>query len=72
MVGTQGAIFHTCVCVCVFQTVQSEQPLSDEGGAKVNISSAVLEDSLRINETAEGLCVCFYSQFEFVHEKPGN
>lgn len=46
---------YVCVCVCVFQTVHSEQPLSEEGGAKLHISSAVLEESRRIIEAAEGL-----------------
>lgn len=42
------------MCVRVFQTVQSERSLSEEGGAKLNISAAVLEESLQIYETAEG------------------
>ncbi|XP_029282402.1 laminin subunit alpha-1-like, partial [Cottoperca gobio] len=36
-------------------TVQSEQPLSVEGGAKLKVSSAVLEESRLVNETAAGL-----------------
>lgn len=42
------------MCARVFQTVQSERSLSEEGGAKLNISAAVLEKSLQIHETAEG------------------
>lgn len=42
------------MCVHVFQTVQPEHSLSEEGGAKLNISAAVLEESLQISETAEG------------------
>lgn len=42
------------MCVRVFQTVQSECSLSEESGAKLNISAAVLEESLQIHETAEG------------------
>ena len=45
--------------VNVFQTVQSEEPLSEEGGTKLNISSAVLEESRRINKMAEGLFFLF-------------
>ncbi|KAF0028671.1 hypothetical protein F2P81_019758 [Scophthalmus maximus] len=37
------------------QTVQSVQLLSEEGGAKQNISSAVLQRSRQINKTAEDL-----------------
>lgn len=48
-------IHHQCVCVCVFQTVQSEQPLSEEGGAKLNASSVILEESQRIHKEAKGL-----------------
>lgn len=42
------------MCVHVFQTVQSERSLSEEGGAKLNVSAAVLEESLQIYEMAEG------------------
>lgn len=42
------------MCVRVFQTVQSECSLSEEGGTKLNISAAVLEESLQIHKTAEG------------------
>lgn len=42
------------LCVCVFQTVQSEGSLSEEGGTKLNISRAVWVQSQQVNQTAEG------------------
>ncbi|XP_072235081.1 laminin subunit alpha-1 [Leuresthes tenuis] len=41
--------------VALNMTIQSEKTLSAEGGAKLNVSSAVLEESLQINAAAEDL-----------------
>lgn len=54
---------NTWICSCmnlikqhffVFQTIQSEQLLSEQGEAKLNLSSAVLEESQQLNETTQG------------------
>ncbi|XP_073344237.1 laminin subunit alpha-1 [Pagrus major] len=50
-----ASIAHTSASLALNMTVHSEQPLSEEGGAKLNISSAVLEESRRIIEAAEDL-----------------
>ncbi|XP_031733781.1 laminin subunit alpha-1-like [Anarrhichthys ocellatus] len=46
---------HSSASIALNITVQTEQLLSEEGGAKLKVSSAVLEGSRRINETAEEL-----------------
>ena len=43
--------------MCLSQTVQSEQPLALEGGAAVNLSQSVLEQSRLVNNTAHGQSV---------------
>ncbi|CAJ1081613.1 laminin subunit alpha-1 isoform X3 [Xyrichtys novacula] len=48
-------IAHNAASAALNMSVQSEQLLSEEGGAKLNISSAVLEESRRLNRTAEEL-----------------
>ncbi|XP_039983193.1 laminin subunit alpha-1 isoform X2 [Xiphias gladius] len=48
-------IAHVSASVALNMTIQSEQPLSGESRAKLNISSVVLQESRRINETAEDL-----------------
>ncbi|GLD72486.1 laminin subunit alpha-1-like protein, partial [Lates japonicus] len=48
-------IAHISASLALNMSVQSKQPLSEEGGAKLNSSSAVLDDSRRIRETAEDL-----------------
>ncbi|XP_030253759.1 laminin subunit alpha-1 isoform X2 [Sparus aurata] len=50
-----ASIAHTSASLTLNMTVHSEQPLSEEGGAKLHISSAVLEESRRIIEAAEDL-----------------
>ncbi|KAM6908341.1 laminin subunit alpha-1 [Lycodopsis pacificus] len=50
---------HSSASIALNITVQSEQLLSEEGGAKLKVSSAVLEGSQRINETAEELQLNF-------------
>ncbi|XP_056219655.1 laminin subunit alpha-1 [Seriola aureovittata] len=50
-----ASIAHVSASLAHNLTVQSEQLLSEEGGAKLNISSAVLQESQRINKTAEDL-----------------
>ncbi|XP_035475536.1 laminin subunit alpha-1 isoform X2 [Scophthalmus maximus] len=48
-------IAHFSASLALNMTVQSVQLLSEEGGAKQNISSAVLQRSRQINKTAEDL-----------------
>ncbi|XP_054478572.1 laminin subunit alpha-1 [Anoplopoma fimbria] len=48
-------IAHSSAYLALNMTVQSEQLLLEEGGAKLKVSSAVLEGSRRINKTAEEL-----------------
>ncbi|XP_037619286.1 laminin subunit alpha-1, partial [Sebastes umbrosus] len=50
-----ASIAQDSASLALNMTVQSEQPLSEEGGAKLKASAAVLEKSRRVNETAEGL-----------------
>ncbi|XP_027137087.1 laminin subunit alpha-1 isoform X2 [Larimichthys crocea] len=50
-----ASIAHAAATLSLNMTLQSEQSLSVEGRAKLNISSAVLEESRQINETAEDL-----------------
>ncbi|KAM9337101.1 laminin subunit alpha-1 [Symphorus nematophorus] len=50
-----ASLAHISASLTLNMTVQSEESLSEEGGAKLNVSSAVLEESRRINETAEEL-----------------
>ncbi|XP_070709007.1 laminin subunit alpha-1 [Pempheris klunzingeri] len=45
-------IAHSSASLAFNMTIQSEQLLSEEGGAKLNLSSAVLEEIQRINKTA--------------------
>ncbi|XP_068604397.1 laminin subunit alpha-1 [Brachionichthys hirsutus] len=46
---------HISSSLALNLTVQSEQSLSEEGGANLNISTAVLKESRQMNETAEDL-----------------
>ncbi|XP_071340289.1 laminin subunit alpha-1 [Trachinotus anak] len=48
-------IAHMSASLALNLTVQSEQLLSEEGRAKLNISSAALQESQQINKTAEDL-----------------
>ncbi|KAM8731402.1 laminin subunit alpha-1 isoform 1-T1 [Acanthopagrus schlegelii] len=50
-----ASIAHTSASLALNMTVHSDQPLTEEGGAKLHISSAVLEESRRIIEAAEDL-----------------
>ncbi|XP_044032400.1 laminin subunit alpha-1 isoform X1 [Siniperca chuatsi] len=50
-----ASIAHISASLALNMTVQSEQLLSEEGEAKLNVSSTVLEESRRIHETAEVL-----------------
>ncbi|XP_076577630.1 laminin subunit alpha-1 [Chaetodon auriga] len=50
-----ASIAHISATIAVNMTVKSEQLLSEEGGAKLNISSVVLEESRQINKRAEDL-----------------
>ncbi|XP_068437392.1 laminin subunit alpha-1 isoform X2 [Clinocottus analis] len=46
---------HSSASLALNMTVQSEQPLPEEGGARRRASAALLEGSRRLNETAEAL-----------------
>ncbi|XP_068200121.1 laminin subunit alpha-1 [Antennarius striatus] len=46
---------HSFSSLALNMTVQSEQTMMEKGGANMNSSAAVLEESLRVNETAEDL-----------------
>uniref|UniRef100_UPI0037E85A5F laminin subunit alpha-1 n=1 Tax=Semicossyphus pulcher TaxID=241346 RepID=UPI0037E85A5F len=48
-------IAHNSASLALNMSIQSEQSLLEEGGAKLNMSSAVLEESQRINDTSEDL-----------------
>ncbi|XP_051240880.1 laminin subunit alpha-1 isoform X3 [Dicentrarchus labrax] len=50
-----ASIAHSSASFALNMTVQSEQLLSEEGRAKLNISSAVLEESQRVHKMAEDL-----------------
>nr|XP_046227110.1 laminin subunit alpha-1 [Scatophagus argus] len=50
-----ASIAHISASLALNMTIQSEQPLSEEGRTKMNISSSVLKESRQINETAEDL-----------------
>ncbi|KAG7222971.1 hypothetical protein INR49_029193 [Caranx melampygus] len=47
-------VAHVSASLALNLTIQSEQLLSEEGKAQLNISYAVLQESQRINKTAEG------------------
>ncbi|TDG95841.1 hypothetical protein EPR50_G00244710 [Perca flavescens] len=50
-----AAIAQSAASLALNTSVQSELPLSEEGGARLKASAAVLEESQRINETAAEL-----------------
>ncbi|XP_059205207.1 laminin subunit alpha-1 [Centropristis striata] len=50
-----ASIAHDSASLALTMTVQSEQPLSEGGGASLKDSSDVLEESQRINKTHEDL-----------------
>ncbi|XP_026219418.1 laminin subunit alpha-1 [Anabas testudineus] len=50
-----ASVAHDSASLALNMTSQSEQLLSDQGGATLNISSAVLEKTQQLNETAKDL-----------------
>ncbi|XP_038554340.1 laminin subunit alpha-1-like [Micropterus salmoides] len=70
-----ASIARVSASLALNMSVQSEQPLSEEGGAKLNVSCALLEESRRINETAQVLQLDvsrIYSRLGLVRESVRN